>query len=311
MARKRMIHPGVWSDPRNAQLNLRQRLMTLGLSNYCDDDGRFRNHPALIRSAMFPFDDFALADIASDMKLLETLGFVELWSARGEDFGYWIGWYDEQKVAYPTPSTLPVPPSLLPDSVPAAIAPGSALREAENLGLRLVDEEVAPDSPQPNSSVKPLAREAATPHAVTPGATPENPSPAQFGSYWTLTDDDLGGFQAVDVREAFRRLTGMTPTRKDRDLIEVTGLDYGFSSRALIRIMEVIHARAGDRRIQSFNYFRTSITELWKRCIDAEHSAGRMATGGGESARRTIILGAVRREIGAWVRGGSSEKYGS
>jgi hypothetical protein len=292
-----MIHPEVWSDPRFTQLNYRQRLMAIGLRHYSDDDGRFRNHPALIRSAIFAFDDIALADIVEDMRLLESLGFVELWSARGEDFGYWIGWYDEQKVAYPTPSILPAPPSLLPDSTPAAIAPGSALRDA--------------GSGQPNLLEMPLAREAATPHAVTPGATPENPPPIQFGSYWTLTDDDLGGFQAVDVREAFRRLTGMTPTKKDRDLIEVTGLDYGFSSRALIAVMEVIKARAGDRRIQSFAYFRTSITELWKRCIDAEHSAARMATGGGEASRRAIILGAVRREIGAWVRGGSGEKYGS
>jgi len=296
-----MMHPEVWSDPRNSQLDHTQRLIVLGLKNYSDDDGRFRNHPALIRSAIFPFDDIPLAKISESMALLGTLGFVELWSAGGEDFGFIVGWYDEQKVAYPTPSVLPVAPSLLLDSTPAAMARGSALRDA---GLR-ISEPI-----QPNLLEMPLAREAATPHAVTPGVAPENPSPTQFRSYWTLTDDDLGGFQAVDVRNAYLRLTGMTPTKKDRDLIEVTGIDYGFSSRTLIAIMEVIKARAGDRRIQSFNYFRTSITELWKRCIDAEQNAARLATGGSESQQRTILLGAVRREMGAWVRGNSNQKYG-
>lgn len=301
MARKRMIRSDIWSDPRFIQLTPTQRLIVIGLRHYSDDDGRFRNHPALIRSAIFPFDDISLSDIERGMQLLKDLEFVELWSSNGQDFGFVIGWYDEQKVAYPTPSVLPTPPSLLLDSVPAAIASGSALRAA---GLR-ISEPI-----QPNLLEMPLAREAATPHAVTPGATPENPSPTQFRSYWTLTDDDLGGFQAVDVRNAYIRLTGMTPTKKDRDLMEMTGIDYGFSSRTLIAVMEVIKARAGDRRIQSFNYFRTSITELWKRCIDAEHNAARLATGGDESTRRSIILGAVRREMGRWVRGNSNEKYG-
>ncbi len=289
MARKRMIKSEIWSDPRFIQLTHTQRLIVIGLRHYSDDDGRFRNHPALIRSAIFPFDDISLSDIEQAMKLLSDLGFVELWSTNGQDFGFVIGWYDEQKVAYPTASSFPAPPSLLVDATL---------------------EKIRKDSIQPNLLPMPLAREAATPHAVTPGATPENPSPTQFRSYWTLTDDDLGGFQAVEVRNAYLRLTGMTPTKKDRDLIEMTGIDYGFSSRTLIAIMEVIQARAGDRRIQSFNYFRTSITELWKRCIDAEHSAAQLATGGDESSRRAIILGAVRREMGRWVRGNSNEKYG-
>lgn len=118
-------------------------------------------------------------------------------------------------------------------------------------------------------------------------------------SFWTLSDDDPGGFSKKQVREGYERMAKKQATKSDREMIELTGSAFPFSSACVVALMEKIAARAKSH-IGSFAYFRAALAEIWKRCDSAAKSAGRMTTGGSEDQVRTIILRAVRREINSW-----------
>lgn len=311
MARKRSLSPETWSDQLFGELTLMERLMLLGLKSMADDDGRFTAHPAVIKSFVFPFDNLTLVEISEGLQKIFALGLVRLWSAGGREYGDIVGWTDEQKPQYPTPSRIPLPLELSAERgchTPLATT-GAALPDEPNVIHGTFHE----------SSLSPPGgfAEASIASHVMSGldgsgldgsslarARDDATRPEPEKTYWTLSDDDIGGFRSAEIRGAYKSLTGNQLTKKDRDLIEITGSDYPFSSIALVRVMEIIGAKAG-KQVGSFAYFRAGITELWKRCIDAEQSAALLAVGAPNRAQ--IILGAVRREIGHWSRGAESQ----
>lgn len=313
MARKRMLSPEVWDNPIVGQLGYRQRLLYIGLKSYSDDEGRFRAHPALIKSFVFPFDNnLSLAEVAEDLKVLSENYLIETWIIDGQDYGRLPNWHDEQKVQYPTASRIPSPPRLLADAALPETTGAVRSKQADAVQPLLIhgvfrEDSMSPpgslgeDSPVSQSS---LGQEKLVQVEVKSGqvASDDDWTKNRLGRYWTLSADDLGGFQSKDVREAYARLTGNLVTKSDRDQIELTGADYPFSSRALVTVMEIISAKCGGMQVRSFAYFRAGITEVWKRCVDAEENASRMSVGTSVEKRRELILLAVRREIGQWSR---------
>lgn len=110
MPRRRMINPGVWTEPHFGSFTFRQRLLKFGLTTMSDDEGRFRANPALIRAQVFPYDELSLSDIESDLQAVAEAGYVMLYERDGERYGWEINWRKDQKPSHPSPSELPPPP---------------------------------------------------------------------------------------------------------------------------------------------------------------------------------------------------------
>lgn len=130
---------------------------------------------------------------------------------------------------------------------------------------------------------------------------PDDPRPPtdSVRFFWTLDDDDPGGFSKKQVRDGYERVTKKQATKSDREQIELTGAEFPFSSACVVALLEKIASRAKSS-IGSFAYFRAALDEIWKRCDGAAKTAGKMATGASPDQARAIILRAVRREIKSW-----------
>ena len=57
MARIRTIKPSFWEDEKIARLPRACRLFYIGMWNQADDMGVIRGNPALLKSAIFPYDE--------------------------------------------------------------------------------------------------------------------------------------------------------------------------------------------------------------------------------------------------------------
>jgi hypothetical protein len=130
--------------------------------------------------------------------------------------------------------------------------------------------------------------------AQTDDSTPER-------ERWVLSEEDSGSFSRDDVREAYAGITKKGTTHSDRELIAMLETETRFSSRAVITLMETIAVRAGSASIYSFNYFRSSIADVEKRCFDAAHSAKVAGRGDSPEKRRRRIYEAVRKEVIEWM----------
>lgn len=111
MARIRSIKPEYWSDERMATVGLEARLLLIGLLNLADDEGRLRGHPALIRGALFPYDDLTNAQVAGWLEELEAAGRIQRYQADGESFVWVRNFLKHQKIDHPSASRLPTPPA--------------------------------------------------------------------------------------------------------------------------------------------------------------------------------------------------------
>jgi hypothetical protein len=111
MARIRSIKPEYWSDERMATVGLEARLLFIGLLNLADDEGRLRGHPALIRGALFPYDDLTNAQVAGWLEELEAAGRIQRYQADGESFVWVRNFGKHQKIDHPSASKLPAPPA--------------------------------------------------------------------------------------------------------------------------------------------------------------------------------------------------------
>ncbi|HEX8090334.1 MAG TPA: helix-turn-helix domain-containing protein [Blastocatellia bacterium] len=118
--------------------------------------------------------------------------------------------------------------------------------------------------------------------------------------FWTLDDEDPGGYRVKEITDAYQALTENSLTRKDREMAELIGTEVPFSSAAVRQLMVKIFTRAEGAKIHSLAYFRTALVEIFKRCDSAVKTAAKMASGGTEKQVHEIILRAVRREVKTW-----------
>lgn len=109
MARRRMIDPGFWQSEDVAKLNIRQRLMLIGLFSNADDEGKLRGNPALIRSTIFPYEDFSLKEIVSDLEMVASIGSIILYEVESNKYIKLSNWNKFQRVDKPQPSLIPDP----------------------------------------------------------------------------------------------------------------------------------------------------------------------------------------------------------
>lgn len=109
MSKRRMIDPAFWESENIAKLNLQQRYLFIGLFSNADDQGRLKGHPALIRNAVFPFDEISFEQIKSDLQAIANIGSIILYEVDGKDYIQIVGWWDYQKLQWAYPSDIPAP----------------------------------------------------------------------------------------------------------------------------------------------------------------------------------------------------------
>ena len=106
MARKRMIDPEFWSDEDIGKWSLAARLFYIGLWNFADDKGRFKAHPNLLNSQIFPYD----SDINIEKLKKELNNKIQWYEIEGCQYGYIHNFLTYQKIDHPSDSQLPPPP---------------------------------------------------------------------------------------------------------------------------------------------------------------------------------------------------------
>lgn len=86
------------------------RYLFVGLITRADDHGRFRAHPALVRSRVFPYDLLEPSTIAGWLDELEEYGRIRRYEAEGQTYGYLANWSKHQRIDNAARSEFPEPP---------------------------------------------------------------------------------------------------------------------------------------------------------------------------------------------------------
>lgn len=92
MARRRMIDPNFWQSEDVAKLNIRQRLLFVGLFSNADDEGKLRGNPAFVRSLIFPYEDISISDIEDDLNIIEKVASLSQYEVEGNKYIKLINW---------------------------------------------------------------------------------------------------------------------------------------------------------------------------------------------------------------------------
>jgi DnaD/phage-associated family protein len=106
----RHISPKILEDPWYTSLTLLERQAWIGLLLTVDDQGRFIANPTLIRSKVFPTDDFVVSDIENVIQVLLSGKKVHLYEVDGVRYGQIINWWKYQRnTEFMAPSKYPAP----------------------------------------------------------------------------------------------------------------------------------------------------------------------------------------------------------
>lgn len=86
------------------------RYLFVLLITYADDHGRFRAHPALLASELYPYDDDAgRREVEQWLDELCEAGRVRKYTSGGQEYGYIVNWAKHQRVDNAARSELPDP----------------------------------------------------------------------------------------------------------------------------------------------------------------------------------------------------------
>lgn len=99
MARIRSIKPDFWTDEKIVELDFADRLLFIGLWNFCDDHGYFNYRPKRIKMQVFPGDDY---DVVKGLRTLFDSSLVALYGTSEGVVGHVRGWTKHQRVSNPT-----------------------------------------------------------------------------------------------------------------------------------------------------------------------------------------------------------------
>lgn len=101
MARKRMIHPTLWTDSKFLQLEDEAKLLFIGLLCFADDDGIFKYDAITIKCQVLPASNTKLELIESYISSMLGLNMLE----EGENkLLRYTNWHNYQKINHPTAS---------------------------------------------------------------------------------------------------------------------------------------------------------------------------------------------------------------
>jgi hypothetical protein len=110
MPNKRMINGYVWEDEFFYVLSIFNRLLWIGVLTACaDDQGRFMDNAALIRSKVFPMDDIPLSQIEDGIKVFASEGKIIRYTEKKKKCAQIVNWWKHQTPRWAGESTLPAP----------------------------------------------------------------------------------------------------------------------------------------------------------------------------------------------------------
>ena len=100
VGRIRSIKPELPSDETLGRCSIPARwLVVCSWATCCDNWGRFRAAPALIKGALFPYDsDITTADVEGFLNELDQAGRIELYEIGGQRYGAVVNWSKHQRV---------------------------------------------------------------------------------------------------------------------------------------------------------------------------------------------------------------------
>lgn len=107
MARKRMIDPNFWTDEKLGECLIQERLLFMGLISNSDDEGYGRANAKLLKSIIFPYDEYKTEDLEKWMKHLNNLKMIILFEYDKQIYYYLPNFLKHQTINKPTKSTLP------------------------------------------------------------------------------------------------------------------------------------------------------------------------------------------------------------
>ena len=100
-----MIDPEFWSDETVGKWSSEAKLFYIALWNFSDDKGRFKAHPYLLKSQIFPYN--SEVDVEA---LKDEIGDKVLWYMdSGSQYGFVRNFLKYQRIDKPSPSRLPAP----------------------------------------------------------------------------------------------------------------------------------------------------------------------------------------------------------
>jgi hypothetical protein len=107
MANRRMIDPAFWESEKVAHLSLFERCLFLGIISNADDQGRVK--AALIRSKVFPLDDFTQAEISAALDAITEQNGVIVYQVDDVQYVQVRKWWNYQRPSWAWPSKHPAP----------------------------------------------------------------------------------------------------------------------------------------------------------------------------------------------------------
>lgn len=106
---RRLIDSKIRSSETFARFTLRQRDLWHGLLVVVDDQGRAPANPAFVRAHVWPFDDFSLADVETDLQALEQAGNIMRYDTGGRYCLQIVNWWKYQAPQWCNSSAYPPP----------------------------------------------------------------------------------------------------------------------------------------------------------------------------------------------------------
>jgi hypothetical protein len=111
VARIRTIKPEFFTSLTLAKVSLGARLTFVGLWTYCDDAGRGRDEPRLLKAAIWPLEDGIPASVVDEhLAELAENGLVQRYEAEGQHYLAIRNWVEHQRIDHPKESKFPPPP---------------------------------------------------------------------------------------------------------------------------------------------------------------------------------------------------------
>ena len=105
MGNKRVISSDMFSDDKFMFLDDFTRILWVGLITVCaDDQGRFQNNEALIKSQVFPADKKSSSRVHKSLKELEEKGMVFFYEKDGKKLAQIPSWWKHQRPSWASPS---------------------------------------------------------------------------------------------------------------------------------------------------------------------------------------------------------------
>lgn len=117
MARIRSVHPDICVSETMAGLCAELERTFVRLWTHCDDEGRCKDNPRLIKAAIYPLHDKVdVAVLDAELDELWAAGILVRYEVAGDRFIQVTSWSEFQKPQRPTPSKYPPPPN--PSALP-------------------------------------------------------------------------------------------------------------------------------------------------------------------------------------------------